>query len=78
MACILARIVLQVAARDRQLDPLLRNRAVDADDLLEGGARGVHVALPERALAERAQRAHVLGVELEYPGPVPDRIAVPA
>ena len=37
----------------------------------------LHVALLERALAERAQGGQVVGVKLEYPIPVPYRVGLP-
>ena len=49
---LLGRLVLQVAAGDRKMDPLLGIRAVDVDDSLERDARRWHIPGAKRALAQ--------------------------
>ncbi len=70
-------VVVQIAARDRQVDPLPGDRSVGIDNALECGARSLHVSPLERPLAERAQGGYVRRVKLEYPIPVPYRVGLP-
>ena len=65
----LGRLVLELPAGQREIDPSLLIRAIGVDEALERGTGRLKVSLTKGALAERGEGSLVVWVDFENPSP---------